>query len=322
MDLSIIIVNYRGWSKLRVCLDALSGFSQDIFSHEVVIVDNNSNDGVVGDFIREFPSFRFILNDINGGFAYGCNIGAVQSSGKSLLFLNPDTVASEDAIGRLLEKSLNFPRNLISCSQKDDKGKFTPAYGQFLSPGKITGTGRAIASLIHPSGHTANPLSPDWISGSLIMVSREFFREIGGFDEDFWMYYEDMDLCFRARQAKGEILYFTDFSIEHKHGGSSRIDITTTALTKTEVLKSKHVYISKHFTPAAAFLAHSIIIAGNITGGIILFLPGIIFFFIPALLVRTFIFIRLTGYYITAVRSRSWVSRRSVNWPVKSKTEK
>ena len=313
MDLSIIIVNYRGWEKLHKCLSSLASFRQCSFSYEVVIVDNYSNDGAITGFISEFSGFRFIINDINGGFAYGCNIGAMQSTGKKLLFLNPDTVASQEAITLLLEKSMQFPKCLISCNQVDESGRISPAYGPFLSPGKVTGPGRALATLFGKTVTPANPLHPDWISGSVIMTGREFFLSVGGFDEDFWMYFEDMDLCLRARKAGGDVLCFTDFSIEHNHGGSSRINISTTALTKTEVLISKHLYISKHFTPAAGFLAHATVITGNLITGIIATVMAAVFFYIPAVFVQAHIFFRLIGYYVNVAREKTWISRRSVN---------
>jgi len=313
MDLSVIIVNYRGWKKLRECLDALASIHPSDFSFEVIVADNNSGDGNIGQFIADYPAFRFVINERNGGFAYGCNEGARHSTGNVLLFLNPDTVAGSDAIATLYKRSAVNKNSIISCAQFDERGKYHRAYGQFLAPGKLTGAGRAISSLFSSHKPDTNPLRPDWVSGSVIMTGRDLFTAIGGFDEDFWMYYEDMDLCYRARKAGADVLYFTDCSIEHKHGGSSRINISTTALTKCEVLISRHLFVSKHFKPAEALISQVILVAGNVLSGIIEAFAGILFFFIPRVYVRLHIFLRLLRYYSQAVSRQGWISKRSVN---------
>lgn len=320
MDLSVIIVNYRGWRRLHECLDALALFRGIRFSYEVIIVDNHSDDGIIDSFCNEYPGFRYIKNDINGGFAYGCNTGAREASGKFLLFLNPDTVAEEEAVATIFKRAEDDPATcIVSCRQEDETGKESIAFGQFIRPGKLTGPGRAINRFFRSfnlqketiSGE--NVLHPDWVSGSVIMISRDNFNRLGGFDEDFWMYYEDMDLCKRARDSGGKILYYTDVSIKHNHGGSSRINIHTSALTKTEVLISKHVYAAKHFSSLNRILSHSFLVINNLVTGLIAAFAGIILFFIPRLFVFTHIFFRLAVYYSGVLKRKSWISPRSVN---------
>ncbi len=320
MDLSVIIVNYRGWGKLRECLDALSGYIGKKYISEVIVVDNNSADGKIDPFSEEYRSFRFIRNDKNGGFAYGCNRGARESSGNYLLFLNPDTIAGGNAADLLLEKAKGNERDfIISCRQKDKSGDESIAFGHFLAPGYLTGPGRALNRLLNgamnrlKSTGVGNPVHPDWVSGSVIMIRRDFFERLGGFDEDFWMYFEDMDLCKRAREKGGEILYYTDLSIEHMHGGSSRINISTTALTKCEVLISKHLYVSKHFSPPGRIISQILLVIGNIITGLVSALLGTVLFFIPKIFVRVHILIRLLAYYTGAAMRKSWISPRSVN---------
>jgi GT2 family glycosyltransferase len=319
MELSVIIVNYKGWSILRECLDALSISISKEYASEIIVVDNNSDDGIIDPFSEEYKAFRFIRNERNGGFAYGCNRGARESTGKYLLFLNPDTVAGENTVDLLLEKAKMNPDDyIISCKQKDETGGESIAYGRFLAPGKLTGPGRALNRLVRETplpikgSDMENPLHPDWVSGSVLMISRGFFNRLGGFDEAFWMYYEDMDLCKRARGLGGEVLYFTDFSIMHKHGGSSRINVHTTALTKSEVLISKHLYVDKHFSPLSRICSQVFLVLNNLVAGMTGAAAGLILFFIPKIFVRTHIFIRLIKYYAGAITSRSWVSSRSV----------
>ena len=155
---------------------------------------------------------------------------------------------------------------------------------------------------------------PDWVSGSVMMLRREVYLELNGFDEDFWMYSEDVDLCRRARDKGGEVVLLTGIVIEHNHGGSSRIDIKTTAITKCEVQKSRHLYIHKHINGPEGLLMHSIIIADNLITGLIAGIAGLIMFFIPELFVRFLLLMRLISYYALSMAGRSWISTRSVNF--------
>ena len=321
MDLSIIIVNFRGWKRLMDCLDGLATFSGTNFLSEVIIVDNNSGDGIIDEFRQQYPDFNFIVNKVNGGFANGCNFGSISAKGDFYLFLNPDTVASESEVGKLLERARENPGDYISsCRQVNESGKESKAFGIFPRFGALAGFERAIFRVIKRKEITLqtdekdNLINPDWISGSVVMIKREIFRDLGGFDEDFWMYYEDTDLCRRARDRGGEIAYYTDITVQHNHGGSSRVNLDTTSLTKTEVLISRHLYISKHMSGAGRLLIQTYLVINNILSGIIMAIIGLLLFFKPKIFVRFHIFIRLTGYYAMALMRGSWISSRSVSF--------
>jgi hypothetical protein len=104
-----------------------------------------------------------------------------------------------------------------------------------------------------------------------------------------------------------------DIVIEHNHGGSSRINLKTTSITKTEVNISRHLYISKHKSGIEKTLIQSFLVINNIISGCVIAIPGMALFFIPKLLVRTLIFLRLISYYIVSLFRSSWISARSVN---------
>jgi GT2 family glycosyltransferase len=130
-DLSVIIVSYKGWDRLGKCLDSLKKFTGNLFSFEVIIVDNSS-DQTIKEIERRYPIFRFIQNPVNGGFGNGCNLGAETANGKFILFLNPDTVVTEVEIGKLLKASEQNPDFFItSCRQENEQGKESKATGQF-----------------------------------------------------------------------------------------------------------------------------------------------------------------------------------------------
>jgi GT2 family glycosyltransferase len=326
-DLSIIIVCYKGWERLNKCLDALATFSGMNFKTEVIVVDNQSGEEELFKTRDRFPKFKFVYNEINGGFANGCNLGAKNAEGEYLLFLNPDTVASESELENLLlAAKQNRDFTIVSCRQINESGKESIAYSQFPSLFNLTGFQRAIFG--HRKTQTESGAKegqalpkyepgisfPDWISGSVIMIKNEAFKLLGGFDEDYWMYFEDVDLCKRVRDSNGEIAFCRNIIIEHNHGGSSRINLKTTSLTKTEVHISRHVYISKHKTGFEKFLIQTFLILNNlISGGIMAFI-GLLLFFIPKVFTHTLIYVRLISYYMGSIIRFSWISPRSVNF--------
>jgi GT2 family glycosyltransferase len=326
-DLSIIIVCYKGLERLNKCLESLSSFSGKIIKIEVIVVDNNSSDETIHEIEERFSKFRFIKNEINGGFANGCNLGAKNASGEFLLFLNPDTVASESEIEKLLDIARQNPEfGIVSCRQENEKGKYSISYGQFPSLFNLTGFQRAIlsnrllagGSHIQDNGRQTPHISyPDWVSGSVILIRCETFKRQCGFDEDFWMYFEDVDLCRRVRDINCEIAFCGSITIEHNHGGSSRINLKTTSLTKAEVHISRHVYISKHKTGLERLLIQIFLVSNNLISGGIMALIGLLLFFIPKVFSRTLIYCRLLGYYAGSLLRLSWISPRSANFKKK-----
>jgi len=316
-DLSIIIVCFKGWERLNKCLEALNSFKGENFRAEVIVVDNKSDDDTINKIEIRFPKFRFIYNKINGGFANGCNLGAGNASGEFLLFLNPDTVASESEIEKLLNIAKQNPEFVIlSCRQVNEKGKESVAYGPFPSMFNLTGFQRAIFGnrMSELRRQTPEVSFPDWISGSVVLIRQTTFRQISGFDEDFWMYFEDVDLCRRIRKIDSEIAFCRNITIEHNHGGSSRINLKTASLTKTEVHISRHVYVSKHKTGIEKYVIQTFLVLNNLISGCVMAFLGLILFFIPKVFSRTLIYYKLIRYYIGSLFRLSWISPRSVNF--------
>jgi len=320
-DLSVIIVSYKGWERLTKCLEALHSFTGNRFTSEVIVVDNNSEDQTIYELEKRYPEFRFIHSTVNGGYAYACNMGAGKATGKNLLILNPDAVASEDKIEKLLDAAALYPDNYIfSCRQVNEKGKESKATGSFPDLFNLTGFQRSLSSLLNDcikknTGHQDQDISfPDWVSGSVMLINRGVFQKLNGFDEDFWMYFEDVDLCNRIRNIGGKAAFFWNIMIEHNHGGSTRVDLKTTSITKTEVCISKHLYINKHKTGTERFFIQSFLIVNYLVTGALMALPGVILFFVPLLFVRTVIFARLISYYVHSILRRSWISPRAIKY--------
>lgn len=307
MDLSVIIVCFRAHERVIRCLEALDSFSGKDFSMEVIIVNNNPGDIAFREIEKRFTEYKFIHNTVNGGYSNGCNLGVTSAHGKYLLFLNPDAVATEDAVQKLLLTAKSDPSVfIVSCRQVRGNGKENKAYGVFPWEKRKISKGDKEAG---------NDITfPDWVSGSVMIMPWDIFNSLKGFDEDFWMYYEDVDLCRRAREAGGEIAFCNNITIRHDHGGSTRADLKITSLAKCEVQISKHLYVHKHKTGISLILIQAFTVADNLITGILTGLAGLLFFFIHKLFVRFLVLIRLTGYYTGSIFRRSWISPRSVNF--------
>jgi GT2 family glycosyltransferase len=270
-DLSIVIVNYRCWGKLADCLKSLTDAPSSL-NLEVVVVDNQSGDGKLDAFAEEHPKVNFVSNSGNWGFASGCNAGAVASSAADILFLNPDTLATPDSVNQLLEiKRSNQDIGLLSCHQIDGNGNSQRAFGFFQKFWTTFGLTRAIVQRLFPKAYPsariqqAELIDCDWISGSVVLVSRAQLDSLGGWDEEFWMYSEDVDLCKRAWDSGLRVCYEPSVTITHLHGGSSRSSKATKAITKSEVIVSKHVFINKHSTNSvSAFGNHGLVMLQRI----------------------------------------------------------
>ena len=319
-DLSIIIVSYKGKDRLIKCLDSLNNTGSGKLKTEVIIVNNCPGDKIFASLAENYPGFRFVVNRINGGYANGCNLGASYAVGRQLLILNPDTVVTNKAIEGLVAVSMENPTFVVtSCRQVNEKGKESIAWGPFPEFMNLTGFMRAVSGnsykqqIRFKENFPSNVFFPDWISGSVVLISRDNYERLKGFDEDFWMYFEDVDLCRRARYLGGEIAFCTDITIEHNHGGSSRIDLKTASLTKTEVIISKHLYINKHKKGISKLFIQTFLIINNLISCGLTAIAGLIFFFVPKLFLRTLIYLRLIGFYSGSLSKKHWSSPRSVN---------
>jgi GT2 family glycosyltransferase len=312
MDLSVIIVCHKGWPRLLKCLDSLAAIRYQGFSFEVIVVDNNSGDNEIERIRERYRSFTFILNTINGGFSYGCNTGARNASGKFLLFLNPDTVVTGEAFAGLLKvKEGNPDFTILSCRQVNETGRETHATADFPSFSNLTGIQRSLFGRKKATGN--NEVSfPDWVSGSLILMTGREFLATGGFDEDFWMYFEDVDLCRRVTGSGGKVAFHRNITIEHNHGGSSRVNLKTASLTKTEVMISRHVYFSKHSRGLNRMFIETFMVVNNLITCAVMAITGLIMFFIPKAFVRVQVFTRLCSYYLAALSRMTWISPRAV----------
>ena len=320
-DISIIIINYKSWKHLENCLDSINKIDSMDFSFEVLVVDNCSSDIFFEVFKKKFTQYKFIENTGNNGFANACNLGAKNAKGNFFLFLNPDTIISKEPLLKMYT-FLNENKNvgIVSCSQISTSGLYEKNARFFPGLSTLFGLFRALnkKKLNSKIAIKNNVLYPDWVSGAVLLISWAWFDKISGWDEDFWMYYEDVNLSKKVSNLGGKVALITNTEIIHNHGGSSRINIKTASITKTEVLISKHVYIRNNYKGIKHFILQFLVVMNNLIGKIIATLIGVLFFFIPKLRLNVYLCFNIIKYYSSSVLNRTWLSYRSLNHPNKN----
>ena len=261
-ELSIVIVNYKTWDKLAFCLDSI--LKQIEIEIQVIVVDNNSNDNKFFVFQQKYKWVTWIENSKNYGFAKACNIGIENAKSKWYLFLNPDTILEPKSIHSLINYcNEKTEHRIIGIKQLNENKKNSNSYGLFLNFWSLSGLIRPLIRLKKGSYKSINCkeiANPDWISGSFIMIRKKDFELINGWDESYWMYYEDMDLCKRAKKINLKVSLLNNWSCIHFHGASSRKNTKIKIITKSEVIVSSHIFLEKHSQKSYKFLIHLILI--------------------------------------------------------------
>ena len=233
-DLSIIIVNWNVRDLLRDCLRSID-VGRGALSVEVIVVDSASADDSVAMMRDQFSWVRLIPCDENVGFPRGNNIGLAEALGTHLLLLNPDTVILEDALPKMvaylqahsdvgaLGPQLLNPDGSIQSSRR----RFPTAATGFLEStwleGLAPGVLRRYYALDLPDDATADV---DWLTGACIMVPRAIYEEIGGLDEGYYMYSEELDWCRRIKATGRRVVYFPAAQVTHHIGKSSEQAVT------------------------------------------------------------------------------------------------
>ena len=319
LELSIVIVNYRSWDRLERGLASLRPLLAGAARRaEVIVVDNASGDGRLPDFASAHSGARFVENDGNWGFADGCNRGAKEARGEFLLFLNPDAEDPGGGITTLLSEARAHPRAaIVTARQVDEDGRPQKVFDAYPSLWTLFGFARAVLRLVAPSRYPdprrdrADYFEVDWVSGSVLLVRRSLFDSLGGFCNGFWMYSEDVDLCRRARAAGHAVAVAGAVTLTHAHGGASRENPETAALTRSEVVVSRHFYASRHLGSAHAAAYHlALAVTRFVPAALAAVAAAIGLGSLRAIDVRSRMARHLARYYLE-VPSSGWRSRRA-----------
>ena len=226
--LDVGIVAYRSRRLLRDCLASLHQHPPARPMH-VVVVDNDSRDGTV-EMAREFPAVELIEAGRNLGFAAATNVALARGAGRYFLALNPDTRLHAGVLDHLLGLMDEQPRvGICGCRLEREDGTFdhaakrafpTPlgALGHFTRIGRNDGAPGALAQYRAPN---VDHGPVDAVSGAFMLLRRSALDEVGRFDEGYWLYMEDLDLCYRFAQAGWVTWYEPSVAVTHVKGGTS-----------------------------------------------------------------------------------------------------
>ena len=222
-DLSFVIVTWNARATIWRCINSIFNQAPDA---EVIVVDNNSADETASYVEQRFPSVHVIRNPWNAGFGQACNAGAALARGKYVCFLNPDAVLDANCITAIMETFETSP-DIAICGPalRSSSGAVTSAGERFLTiPRFILRRVFGIKRVRVPEC----PAKVDWVSGAALFVSREWFEAAGGFDHRFWMYVEDMHLCWKANSDGLAVRIVPEASVTHDHATSARTAVERT----------------------------------------------------------------------------------------------
>lgn len=243
IKLSIIIVNYRSRVYLEKCLTSIFTKIDSGVSFEVLVVNNGLRDETDGLEIV-FPGLKIIQSQKNNGFGNANNLGAKEAQGEIIFFLNPDTeIVSQkiSAVIREFESDSNL--GILGSKVVSPDGSVQKwIFGSQINLWSILGNNIGLSQDEKKYCQSEKPVEVFWVSGTAFFIRRELFNQLGGFDERFFLYFEDVDICNRTHLLGKKVVYFSKFSVLH-HGGKS---FSQKKKQKEEYYLAQDYYFQKH----------------------------------------------------------------------------
>lgn len=249
MDLSIIIVNWNTKNYLEQCLRSIFKHTKGI-KYEIFVVDNASTDDSPRMVKEKFPQVKLIENKENMGFAKANNQGIKKSSGKYILLLNSDTKILDSALEKTIEFMDKRPEAAaVGCRLLNPDMSIQKSIGNF--PGiwqtilDITLVGAPYRKFINwRIKRFKNPIEVECVAGAFLLVRKKSIEKTGLMDENYFVYSEDIDWCYRLKKKAGKIFYFPNAEAIHYGGESMKQEAEKTFL---ELYKSKLLFSKKHY---------------------------------------------------------------------------
>lgn len=229
--LAAVIINYDSGEHLRNCLAELTDAAGEAPA-DFIVVDNASTDDSLSCVSRDYPGVWLIQNPKNVGYGTACNEGFRSTAAQFVCFLNPDVVPEPGSLSAMAAAMAENPEvGVLGPRLNNPDGSRYPSCR--VVPSLSVAVGHAIFGLVTDNnrftrayqlldGDHASAQEVDWVSGAAMMVRREAFDQIAGFDESYFMYVEDVDLCSRLRHAGWKALYYPEAQMMHHVAGSSR----------------------------------------------------------------------------------------------------
>lgn len=262
--LNIIIINWNAGAQLSHAISSIINHHNNLVS-SIVVVDNNSTDDSLArvEKLGNLPfDLQIIRNAENLGFGAACNQGAALTKGEYLLFLNPDTCLFENSLSvsmAFMQQPENAEVGVVSIQLVDENGQIARSCARFPQVGMFVAHALGINRL--PGLKHLNMHMEDWghdttatvdhVIGAFYLIRRTLFESLGGFDERFFVYFEDLDLSLRAQHAGWRTVYLADAQAFHAGGGTSQ-QVKSHRLFYS--LRSRLLYGFKHFKRSQAWV--------------------------------------------------------------------
>lgn len=254
MKLSIVIICWNDWKVIENCLSSIFAATHAV-EYEVIVSDNGSTDGSVEKIRAQFPAVRVLENGANLGFARGNNAGIRQARGEYVLILNPDTIMHEGSLDGWVRFADGHPEaGAFGCRVQNPDGSYQRSARPFptISRYLVSAFGlrflghwkRSVLSDEYEGWEGDTEREVDWQSGCCVMLRRDLLNQLGGFDEQFFYQFEEVDLCRRVWNAGFRIRFTPQVSITHLGGQSVNRFPVRFAI---EVCRNGYRYFYKHY---------------------------------------------------------------------------
>lgn len=230
--ISIIFVSYKTKDLLKTCIDSVKNKTADV-NYEIIVVDNNSDDGSVEMIKNHFPEIILIESKNNLGFAGGNNLGFAKASGDFILLLNPDAVLTENVIGKAFSiLNSNSSIGILGGKILDMNGQENLAARRFPSVIRLalmrTGISKklklenSLLGMDYKKEKMKDVTEVDWVSGAFLMMRKKVLDQQKKMDDRYFLYYEEVDFCRQAKKNGWKVIFSPEIFILHVGGGSSK----------------------------------------------------------------------------------------------------
>lgn len=258
--IDIVIVNWNAGSLLKDCIDSITNNENIAHVNYIFIVDNNSTDESISK-IRTYKKVRIIQNNENMGFAKAANQGFRMATSDYILLLNPDTLLFPNTLSDCIQfMGNNTEVDILGCQLYNKEGQLLPSCSRFPTPLHFLFDGTGLSRLF-PKLFTPALLMEDWdhksdrfvdqVMGAFMFIRKNTFEKIGYFDEQFFVYFEDVDFSKKLADAHGKTFFNSSIKATHIGKGTTS---NVKAFRLSLYIKSKLLYSRKYFSPAGYIL--------------------------------------------------------------------
>lgn len=283
MDVSVIIINYNVYSDIITCIDSIKKYTDTSLEYEIFVIDNDSSNRDIESVKKDFPEVKFFQNSRNEGFGAATNIGLKNASGKYILLVNPDIIFFDDAIGSLFTFMENLdeagaagPVFIRPAGNTEYYYSFFPSFysrliqqsGFYFKTKKMK---KRIYKFFDENINKKKPFRVDWILGACLIFRKEIYDKIGGFDESYFLFEEEVDYQKRMNKLGYYSYMLPETKVIHNHHSST--SKTGLGFIRFIGFRSMMIFTSKHthgFLRIGYGFVHSVSVIHRLLRGIFL----------------------------------------------------